>query len=246
MAQPQQEGTAQSWFQTTHWSVVLSARGEGRSAEESLEKLCSNYWYPLYAYVRRQGFNPFEAEDLTQGFFEHFLRKDRFALADSSKGRFRTFLLAALRNFLNDARDHANRAKRGGGHVIISWDAQEAENRYLTEPAHDVTPELLYDRRWAATTVNRARQRVRAEFQEGGKGSLHDLLSDPVDGRELSYEEIAGRLDTTESAVKSTAHRLRQRFRQVLWEEVAQTVASPQDMDAELRALASLAAQEGL
>jgi RNA polymerase sigma-70 factor (ECF subfamily) len=244
MIQPRPGLPDQNWFKTTHWSVVLSARGEGEPARESLERLCSEYWYPLYAYVRRQGFDQFEAEDLTQGFFEHLLQRDRLGRADRNKGRFRTFLLAALQNFLNDHRDHSRRVKRGGRHTIVSWDAQEAEARYLLEPADEVTPEILFDRHWAAITLNRVRERIRSEFQAGGKEMMYDLLSAHADGREMSYEEIAGRLDTTEAAVKSTAHRLRQRLREVLWEEVAHTVSSPQELQLELRALVGLAAAE--
>jgi RNA polymerase sigma factor (sigma-70 family) len=244
--QGQLEAGDRKWFTTTHWSVVMSANGEGEVAREALEELCVSYWYPLYLYVRRQGFDATEAEDLTQGFFEHLLQRDRLGRADGSKGRFRTFLLAAIQNYLNDCRDHAQRVKRGGRHTIISWDAQDAESRYAMEPADEVTPEVQFDRRWAAVTLGRVRERMRSEFHAAGKGSMYDLLSAHADGREFSYEEIAGRLNTTEVAVKSAAHRLRQRLREVLWEEVAQTVSSPQEMEMELRTLVELAAAEGL
>jgi RNA polymerase sigma-70 factor (ECF subfamily) len=227
--------------------VVLLARGgESTNAREALDLLCGTYWYPLYVYIRRQGFDPVEAEDLTQGFFEHLLRRNRIGQADRTKGRFRTFLLAALQNFLNDHRDHIRRVKRGGRHTIISWDAQEAEERYHLEPVDEITPEVLYDRRWAAIIFSRVRERVRSEFYGSGKGALYDLLSAHAETRELSYEQIAQRLSTTEMAVKTAAHRLRQRLRDVLWEEVAHTVGSPQDMQAELRALVALAAAEGV
>ena len=224
----------------------MSARGESESARESLEQLCSVYWYPLYIYVRRQGFDPAEAEDLTQGFFEHLFRRDRLHQADASKGRFRTFLLGSLQNFLNDYRDHCGRVKRGGGQTIISWEAQDAESRYLLEQADEVTPEVLFDRRWAVITLGRVRERVRAEFDAGGKGSIYSMLAAHADGPELTYEEIARRLAMSEAAVKSAAHRLRQRLREVLWEEVADTVASPKEMELELRILVELAAAEGL
>lgn len=246
MSQLQSKDTPQNWFQTTHWSRILSASGEGSQARESLEQLCGAYWYPLYAFVRRQGFDQFEAEDLTQSFFEHLLQRDRFARADSNKGRFRTYLLSSLQNYLNDARDHSRRLKRGGGAVKISWDAQDGENRYRMEPKDHLSPEVLFDRRWAAMTVSRARLQVRTEFHQDGKGGIYDLLTQHEEGTELSYEEIAGQLTTTVSAVKSAAFRLRRRLREVLWEEIAQTVASPQDMESELRNIAQLAAQEGL
>jgi RNA polymerase sigma-70 factor (ECF subfamily) len=237
---------ARSCFVTTHWSVVLSAGREGADGRDALERLCATYWYPLYAYVRRCNFDPSQAEDLTQGFFEHLLQRNRLARADRAKGRFRTFLLAAMQNFLNDQRDYARRVKRGGRYTIISWDAQEAEARFSLEPRNEVTPEVLFDRRWAAITFDRVRERVRAEFHASGRGALHDLLCVHDGERELSYQEIAARLGLTEKAVKSAAHRLRQRLRDALWEEVAQTVASAQEIPTELRELVVLAAAEGI
>jgi RNA polymerase sigma-70 factor (ECF subfamily) len=225
----------------------LSARnGATEEAREALERLCAIYWYPLYAYVRRQGFNASEAEDLTQSFFEHLLQRGRLGRADPAKGRFRTFLLAGMQNFLNDHRDYNGRIKRGGGKTIVSWDAQEAEGRYRLEPVDEVTPEILFDRRWAATTFRRVRERVRNDFLKSGKGPLYDLLTAHGEERELSYEEIAERLGMTVTAVKSAAHRLRGRLREILWEEVAHTVTSPQDMNTELRAFVALAGAEGL
>lgn len=234
------------WFTTTHWSIVLAAGGEGEKARTSLERLCATYWYPLYAYVRRRGFDPADAEDLTQGFFVHLLQQNRLRRADTSRGRFRTFLLAAMQNFLNDHRDYVGRVKRGGRQTIVSWDAHGAESRYALEPQDQITPEVLFDRRWAVLTLNRVREQLQAEYHAAGKGGIYDLLSADVDGAELSYEEIALRLGTSESAIKSAAHRLRQRLREVLWEEVAQTVSSPDEMQMELRTLVAAAAAEGL
>jgi RNA polymerase sigma-70 factor (ECF subfamily) len=239
-------GQPKHWFTTTHWSVVVAAGDlKDTNARNALEDLCGRYWYPLYAYVRRQGFDATEAEDLTQGFFEHLLRRDRLAQADRKRGKFRTFLLGALQNFLNDQRDRARRVKRGGRETIVSWDAQEAEQRYRLEPSDEVTPEVLFDRRWAVTTLERVRRRVREEFHAAGKGPLYDHLNSHSEGEELPYDEIARRLNTTESAVKSAAHRLRQRLRDLLWEEVAQTVGTPEEWEEELRNLVALAAVEG-
>jgi RNA polymerase sigma-70 factor (ECF subfamily) len=224
----------------------LAAADPGdQTAGNAMEELCSRYWYPLYAYVRRQGTSAEEAEDLTQGFFEHLLRRERLAQANQARGKFRTFLLAALQNFLNDQRDHSNRIKRGGRTTIVSWDAQEAEQRYRLEPMDNATPEVLFERRWAATTLGRVRQRVREEFHSNGKGLLYDLLHKDDEGENLSYEEIARRLNTTVSAVKSAAHRLRLRLRDLLWEEVAQTVSTAEEVEQELRNLVTLAALEG-
>lgn len=238
-------GQGAQWFQTTHWSVVLQANGDGHTAQSALEKLCRDYWYPLYLYVRRDGHDATDAEDLTQGFFEHLLRGDRLRQADQSRGRFRTFLLAALKNFLCDARDHRSRIKRGGRHTFVSWDAEEAEARFAAEAADSASPDVLFDRRWAAVTVERVQQRVREEFHAAGKAALHDALTRHADEDEPTYEEIARQLGTTEAAVKAAAHRLRLRLRERLWEEVAQTVSSPQEMKAELGLILEAAAREG-
>jgi RNA polymerase sigma factor (sigma-70 family) len=241
-------GPAQKhWFTTTHWSVVLAATDPtDTSARTAMEELCNRYWYPLFAYIRRQGTDATEAEDLTQGFFEHLLQRERLAQANQSRGKFRTFLLAALQNYLNDQRDRSRRVKRGGRATIVSWDAQEAEQRYRLEPVDNVTPEVMFDRRWAVTTLARVRQRVREEFHANGKGDLYDLLHSHSEGENLSYEEIARRLETTDSAVKSAAHRLRMRLRDLLWEEVAQTVSTPDELEQELRNLVTLAVVEGV
>jgi RNA polymerase sigma factor (sigma-70 family) len=202
--------TPKHWFSTTHWSLVFSATDPGdANVHVALEQLCGRYWYPLYACIRRHGFDLTESEDLTQGFFEHLLRRDRLAQADPARGKFRTFLLAALQNFLHDQHDRTQRVKRGGLTQIISWDTADAEQRYLGEPRDEATPEVLFNRRWAMTTLTRVRERVRDEFHAAGKAPLHELLHAHSEGEELSYEEIARRLGTTESAVKSAAHHLR-------------------------------------
>lgn len=228
-------------FVTTHWSVVLAARQtDSPSARAALEKLCQTYWYPLYAFVRRQGYSPADAEDLTQAFFERVLEKDYFAGVDRTKGRFRAFLIAALKHFLSDCRDHARAVKRGGRVTIIHLDALTAEVRYKLEPAESGAPESSYDRDWAITVVDNAVTRVRDEWSKNGKADLFECLKFELKGvaERESHAAIAGRLNKTESAIKSEAFRLRKQFRAMLREEVQNTVAGLCDIDDEIRFLA--------
>lgn len=229
-----------SGFVTTHWSVVMAAgQGDSRQAADALEQLCQTYWYPLYAYVRRQGHKPQDAEDLTQEFFTRFLAKEYFGRADPALGRFRSFLLACLKNFLAEQGRQARRLKRGGGQTIVSWDSRAAEERYGLEPMDPVTPEQLYDRRWALTLLETVLARLGEEQATAGKERVFAQLKDCLWGQihETSYGEIAERLGMTEGAVKVAVHRLRQRLRDLLREEVAQTVASGEDVDEELQHL---------
>jgi RNA polymerase sigma factor (sigma-70 family) len=227
-------------FATTHWSVVMAA-GKGHSAQaaEALEQLCRTYWYPLYAFVRRHVSEAHDAEDLTQDFFTRFLAKEYFGRADPALGRFRSFLLACLKNFLAEQQRQARRLKRGGGQTTISWDNQTAEERYRLEPADPLTPEQVYDRRWALTLLETVLARLADEQSAAGKERVFTQLKDHLWGqaRETSYTEIAERLGMTESAVKVTVHRLRRRLRDLLREEVAHTVAAGEDIDEELRHL---------
>src|SRR5438045_7264777 len=165
------------WFATTHWSVVLAA-GQTTSpqAEAALEKLCRAYWYPLYAYVRRQGHSPHDAQDLTQGFFARLLEKNWVGVADREKGKFRSFLLSVLNHYLGDERDRANAAKRGGGKVLIPLDEQTAENLLSQEPPSYLSPENEYERRWAAALLQQAMTRLRQEFDAAGKGRIFGQL----------------------------------------------------------------------
>ena len=216
-------------FPATHWSVVLTAGHESSPrAREALELLCRAYWYPLYAYIRRRGYGPEDAQDLTQEFFVRLLRKNYPARADRAKGRFRTFLLHTLSQFLADQRERATALKRGGGQVLISLDAESPEDRYRLEVADDLTPEKLFERRWARTLLDRAQARLREELTTGGKETAYEILSafEPGEQGALSYTEAAARLGVSESAVKSMIYRLRQRHRELVREEIAHTVCS--------------------
>jgi len=227
-------------FATTHWSVVLAAgQQQSPQATEALEKLCRTYWYPLYAFVRRQGHNPEDAQDLTQEFFARFLAKEYFGRADPALGRFRNFLLACLKHFLSEQRRQAGRLKRGGGQTIVSWDSQTAEERYQSEPVDPVTPERVFDRHWALTLLERTLARLADEQSAAGKQEVFDRLRDYLWGERsgAGYAAMAGRLGLTEGALKVTVHRLRRRYRELLREEVAHTVAAVHEIDEELRYL---------
>jgi RNA polymerase sigma factor (sigma-70 family) len=229
-----------SGFATTHWSVVMAA-GKGHSAQaaDALEKLCRTYWFPLYTFVRRHISEAHDAEDLTQEFFTRFLAKEYFGRADPALGRFRSFLLACLKNFLSEQQRQARRLKRGGGQTTISWDSQTAEERYRLEPADPVTAEQVYDRRWALTLLETVLARLADEQSAAGKERVFAQLKDYLWGetRETSYGEMAERLGMTEGAVKVTVHRLRRRLRDLLREEVSHTVAADAEIDEELRHL---------
>lgn len=227
-------------FATTHWSVVMAAgKGDSAQAADALEQLCRTYWYPLYAFVRRQGHEAHDAEDLTQEFFTRFLAKEYFGRAEPALGRFRSFLLACLKNFLAEQKRQAHRLKRGGGQAIISWDSQTAEERYRLEPADPVTPEQIYDRRWALTLLEKVLARLEQEQLEAGKQQVFTQLKDYLWGEahQTSYGRTAIHLGMTEGAVKVAVHRLRQRLRELLREEVAHTVAVGEEIDEELRHL---------
>jgi RNA polymerase sigma factor (sigma-70 family) len=204
--------------------------------------LCRTYWYPLYTYVRRQGHGAQDAEDLTQEFFARFLAKEYFGRADPALGRFRSFLLACLENFLAEQGRQARRLKRGGGQTVVSWDSRTAEERYSLEPADLTTPEQVYDRRWALTLLEAVLARLAEEQSATGKRETFDQLKGYLweEAREVSYAETGARLNMTEGAVKVAVHRLRRRLRHLLREEVAQTVAGGEDVDEELRHLISV------
>jgi len=227
-------------FATTHWSVVMAAgQGDSPQAADALAQLCGTYWYPLYAYVRRQGHGAQDAEDLIQEFFTRFLAKEYFGRADPALGRFRSFLLACLKNFLAEQRRQAQRLKRGGGQIVVSWDSRTAEERYGLEPADLTTPEQVYDRRWALTLLETVLARLAGEQSAAGKQDIFAHLKGYLweEAREASYAETAARLNMTEGAVKVAVHRLRRRLRDLLREEVAQTVARGEEVDEELRHL---------
>ncbi len=228
------------WFATTHWSVVLAAQdGDCLAARQALESLCKAYWYPLYIFVRRQGYSPEDAQDLTQSFFARVVEKDYFASVDRSRGRFRAFLLVSLKHFLSDQRDRQRAAKRGGGQSPLSLDAVGAESRYRLEPVDAVTPESLYERRWALTVLAQARARLRQEFVESGKLDLYEQLTAFEAGEKdgLTYSLIGERFGLGESAIKSAALRLRRRYGELIRQEVAQTVAAVAEINEEIRHL---------
>lgn len=230
-------------FVTTHWSAVLAAAGEDSpTARQALTQLCQAYWFPLYAFVRRSGHSQEDAEDLTQGFFERAIANNYFAQADRTQGRFRAFLLACLKHFMADARDRQRAAKRGGGQPLVSFDALTAEEHYRGAPKDDLSPDRLYDLQWARTVAEQARARLRQEYTAAGKATLYDLLNklEPGAGKRLAYAEVARLVNKTEVAVKNEASRLHQRYAQLLRAEVAQTVATVAEVDAELRYLIQL------
>jgi RNA polymerase sigma factor (sigma-70 family) len=227
-------------FATTHWSVVLAAgQDSSPAAREALEKLCRAYWYPLYTFVRRQGQSPEDAQDVTQQFFARFLEKEYFGLADPVRGRFRSFLLAALRNFLAEQHRQAGRLKRGGGKTFVSWDASTAEERFVAEPKDEASPEQIYEKRWALTVLENVLSRLAEEMTSAGKERLFAELKHHLWGDQSGepYAAIAARLGMTEGALKVAAHRLRQRYRELLREEVAHTVERYEEIDEELRHL---------
>lgn len=235
-------------FATTHWSVVVRAgghRGEagvGRTpgASRALATLCENYWFPLYAFVRRAGHTAEDAQDLTQAFFAELLAKNVLAVADPQRGKFRSFLLGAIKHFLAKEHRRQRTQKRGGGHCVLSLDFDSGEDRYRRiEPADPLTPERLYERRWALALLDLVFGRLREEFSAAGKLREFDRLKQFLAGRtaEASYGEAAQELATTEGAVKVAVHRLRRRYRELLKDEIAQTVAGPEALEDELRDL---------
>lgn len=232
-------------FVTTHWSVVLTAgRSDTTRARDALAKLCQTYWYPLYAYVRRRGHSPEDAQDLTQEFFARLLEKNWVTNADQTRGRFRSFLLSAMNHFLADEWDKARAQKRGGGVPLVPLQLDTAETRYGREPADNTTPEHSFERRWALTLLDGVLNRLRAEYERESKAELFATLHPCLVGERTAqpYAELAAKMDASEGAVKSAVHRLRQRYRQLLREEIANTVAGPEEVDEELRHLFSLLA----
>ena len=214
-------------FATTHWSLVLAAaRDEDRDGRLAMESLCERYWYTLYVFVRRRGYPPEDAQDLTQAFFTRLLDKGDVARASPARGRFRSFLLASLQNFLIKEFDRTRALKRGGGVRISSIDMTAAEERYVEEPASDVSPDDLFNRKWALTLLDRALNQTRFEYERSGKSALFARLADLMSGPDLndSHRDAAAALGMTEGAVKVAVHRMRRRFRDVLRSLIAETV----------------------
>lgn len=234
------EPSSRPAFVTTHWSVVLTAgRNDTTRARDALARLCQTYWFPLYAYVRRRGHSPEDAQDLTQEFFARLLEKSWVGDADQTKGRFRSFLLMAMQRFLADEWDKVRAQKRGGAVPLVPLQCDTAETRYGVDPADPATPERSFERRWALTLLEEVLNRLRKEYETEGKGSLFAALHPCLVGERTAqpYAELAAELGVSESSVKSAVHRLRQRYRQLLREEIAQTVNDPTEVDEELRHL---------
>jgi RNA polymerase sigma-70 factor (ECF subfamily) len=215
--------------------VRAAGRRGGPEAEAALAALCEAYWYPLYAEARRRGLGAEDAGDLVQGFFARLLEKGDLAAADRTRGRFRSFLLAAFGHFLANERDRRHARKRGGGRRIVPLDPAEGESRYGQEPSHEDTPGRIFDRRWALALIDRALGRLKDECERGGKGALFETVKPALAGdRAASYAELAQSLGMTEGAIKTAVHRLRARCAALIREEVAQTVSSPEEIDEEL------------
>ncbi len=225
---------------TTHWSVVLAA-GDTRSpqATAALELLCRTYWYPLYAYLRRRGYGPEDAQDLTQGYLLQLLERQSFARLDRSKGRFRSFLLAGLNYFLADQRDRASALKRGGGRPILSLDAQAADQRYRLEAVDDRSPDKLFERSWALALLGSVLARLEQEFREAGKAELFERLRVflVADKGQETYADVAEGAGMTGEAVRKAVHRMRQRYYELFREAIAQTVADPAEVEEEMHYL---------
>lgn len=227
-------------FATTQWNTVLTAgRESSPDAQAALEQLCRTYWYPLYAFLRRSGQNETDAEDLIQAFFARLLEQDWLATADPAKGRFRSFLLICLKRFVGGETRKAEAQKRGGRDVILSLDDADAAQRYAAEMAEGLAPDEVYDRRWALTLLEQAWGRLREECRATGKLPLFEHLRAAQDGgtEAPSYAALAASLNLTESALKSSLFRLRARYREILRQEVAQTVSHPSEVDDEIRHL---------
>jgi RNA polymerase sigma-70 factor (ECF subfamily) len=224
-------------FPTTLWTVVLRAgRDEPARARPALAQLCQGYWYPLYSFVRRRGCSPHDAQDLTQAFFAHLLEKRGLERVDPAQGRFRTFLLAALKNFLANEWDRSHALKRGGGKTIESLDEECAESRYQLEPSHDLTPDRHFERQWAMTLLDQVLDALRDEYHAEGKGALFEELKAVLIGQPGAYADMAARLRRSEGAIKVAVHRLRHRYRALMRAWIAETVGDG-DVEDELRHL---------
>lgn len=234
--------SADEGFHTTHWTVVLAARQETASAEEALADLCSRYWYPLYAYIRRNGSTPYEAEDLTQEFFCRLLQYDWLAKVHPAGGKFRSFLLACLKNFLANERDKVLAQRRGGGRNPLPLERDEAETRYLFEPADPSTPELLFERQWVFELLQQTIRALREEYAATDRLGLFEDLQGFLPGGEekAPRAEIAQKRGLSANALDVAIHRVRQRFGVLLRRRVAETVSSESEVDAEIRHLMSV------
>ena len=234
------EPRSREWFSTTHWTMVLAAReASSPQASEALEKLCRAYWWPLYAFVRRRGFDSHEAQDLTQEFFARLLEKNWLDSVDRTKGKFRSFLLAALEHFLAKEWRRTQAQKRGGQFAFLSLDEEGAEQQYLQVGAAGLTPEQLFEQQWATALLDQVLSNLREEFATAGKSALFEEVKIFLTGekRAVSYAELATKLNTTEAALKMAVSRMRHRYGELLRAQIANTVARSEEIDEELRAL---------
>lgn len=235
---------ANACFTTTHWSVVLeAANADSPGAHEALEKLCRTYWYPLYAYLRRKGHSQEDSQDLAQEFFARLLAKDLLAKADRNLGKFRSYLLGCLENFLRNEWQKAQAIKRGSGQSPVSLDAMEAEERYRLEPAAEETPATLFEKSWARVVLATAQRRLRHEYESSGQVARYEKLKDLLTGSrdQEPYVRIAAILGVSESAVTAIIHRFRRRYGELVRQAIAETVSTASEVDEELRHLLTLA-----
>jgi RNA polymerase sigma-70 factor (ECF subfamily) len=245
LAVPEPTSAAPSWFLTTHWSVVLAAKtGDAQRADEALEKLCRTYWPPLYAYIRRAGHDATEAQDLTQDFFARLLARDYLQKLHHQEGKFRSFLLTYVKNFLLEQRRRGLAQKRGGGCEFISLNQPIGEEGYLLEPVDELTPIEVFDRRWAQRILQTALDRLSREYETRGESVLFEILQDyqPRAPGGRSYAQLGEDLGMSEAAVKWAVHQMRQRHGELLREEIAQAVTRPEEIDEELRHFRALLA----
>lgn len=229
-------------FATTRWSIILAAGSpESSRYNESLDVLCQTYWYPLYAYLRRRGHDLHQAEDYTQGFFAQLLEKQYLRKVKPAPGRFRSFLLIALKRFIADQHDRTQTLKRGGNRKLLSLDVDAAENRYRLEPVSELSPDKIFEKSWALTVLEQAMVRMEVEFTHSDKQGLFGRLSVYLAGKTnaIAYREVAAELDMTEEAVKSAVYRMRKQYREILRDEIAQTVSRSDQIDEEIRDLFS-------
>ena len=238
-------------FRTTRWSVVLaSAESQASGYKEALGDLCKLYWYPLYAFIRKRGNSPEDAQDLVQGFFLHVLEQKTLRRVDRLKGKFRSFLLASLQNYLSNEADRARCLKRGGKVEFIYLDVEEAEDRYGLEAVDELTPEKIYIARWAMALLGEATNRLSREYSEQGRATVFQALVaflDPVNTKGLpAYEEVAAQLEVSLGSLKTLIHRLRKQYSALVREEISRTVSDPAQVEAEIHELcAALIAAEG-
>jgi RNA polymerase sigma-70 factor (ECF subfamily) len=224
-------------FATTRWSMVLAAHGDGPGARAALAQLCERYWFPVYAFVRRQGISPHDAQDLTQEFFGRLIEKEWLSAVERERGRFRSWLLASTRHFLANEWQRLRTQKRGGGAPVFSLDETDAEGRYLREPADPVDATQLFNRRWALTLLDDVLARLQAEMEAAGKGAHFAAMKPAITSGRAAPAEIAAQLQMSDGAVRVAIHRLRERYRELLRAAVAETVDSAAEVDAELQCL---------